>query len=138
MSLNDDVSNNIQPPFDDNIEVYRAVLKGIWFDKTSRRILSGAFVRKIRDISGLSVYLAERRTVESICKQFDLKAVGCLTLKSIRSIPSETQLDVVQTSRDHLDHANIRGLPAYGKDGILAEELASQLANCCAIVYPEL
>ena len=106
-------------PLADDCEVYRAILKPRFYDKRSSQILFGAFLRRPQDVSGLSVYLKRLRTIESICQQFNLAAVGSLSVGGVRSISVGPELDVIQKGADPA-HANITGLPVNGNDEILA------------------
>ena len=116
----------------DDCEVYRAVLKPRFYDKRSKHILFGAFLRRPQDISGLSVYLKSLRTIESICQQFNLTAVGSLMVGDVRSVPVGPDLNVIQKGADPA-HANSAGLPADGEDEIFANKLAFELARICRV-----
>ena len=119
----------------DDCKVYRAILKPRFYDKSSSQILFGAFLRRPQDVSGLSVYLKRLRTIESIRQQFNLAAIGSLTVGEVRSVHVGPELDVRQKGADPA-HANIIGLPANGEDEILANKLAFELARRCKVEFP--
>lgn len=121
--------------------VYRAVLNNPFRDRVSGKILRGAFLRRKpkkdgtpRDVKGLSVGLYQEegitrnQIVERIRSTVSCFAIGSLHVGRIRDVEANPSpsLDVIQ---NEADHANIKGLPAYGENDAEAERLATHLAE---------
>src|SRR4051812_25589598 len=58
-------------PLDCSAIVYRALLRGSLIDKTTGRILAGAFIRRVKDVDGLSVYISANYSKSQIILDFD-------------------------------------------------------------------
>lgn len=128
--------------------VYRAILIRPWREKTSGKLVRGAFLRRgpladgtPRDKDGLSVslFLHEQITSTEIVERVKGSfkkcfGVGSLHVGKIRNIDSNPSLDVV---RNEKHHANITGLPYPSEDPATAERLATQLAEQYRVMWEE-
>ena len=116
-------------------EVFRVALNSSQYDKNAKRFHMKAFLRRVNDPNGLSVYLKKNISLDDIIRKFDkVYAVGTLKISDIRSIVIGSHLDVVQKQHE-TEHANIDGLPPFGEDVELAEELAQALMKICKTEY---
>nr|MDQ2996790.1 hypothetical protein [Chloroflexota bacterium] len=93
------------PPLGCSAIVYRALLRSNLIDKTTGRILAGAFMRRAKDVDGLSVSVAANYSKQQIVLDFDpCHGIVSLHVGRIRDLGIDVQCD-------SLVHANIIGLP---------------------------
>ena len=110
------------PPLGCSAIVYRALLRSSLIDKITGRISAGAFMRRAKDVDGLSVYVSANYSKRQIVLDFDpCHGIVSLHVGRIRDIGLDVQCD-------SLVHANIIGLPT--EDNLLmAERFAGLLAR---------
>jgi hypothetical protein len=118
--------------------LYRAITKKRWYDATSRKVSSAAFILRSRE-TGLSVLKAVGCSRE-ICHAGLGECFGEFVLQTIRV--RDLGLAVVDDEPDALDfsenHAEITELPinpVTDEERRRAEDLATDLANLSSLHY---
>ena len=107
--------------------VYRAITRSSDINEDRRRVSPNAFIRRPRDVDGLSVnHHCSPRECGSALKRHGVVSLHVGTVRDI-----DVKLDV---EPDEPTHANITGLPEQDGDLALAERLALQLATHARII----
>lgn len=110
--------------FQDNVIVFRPVIKQSDWDKVKKRPRATLYLRRTSDHNGVSI----NHSCEAVDAGSFLSgriAVMSLTVGAVRTIQANPNLDVVA---DKPTHGNITGLPPRGTDYKVIE-LAEQLAG---------
>ncbi len=80
------------PPLGCSAIVYRALLRSSLIDKTTGRISAGAFMRRAKDVDGLSVYVSANYSKRQIVLDFDpCHGIVSLHVGRIRDIGLDVQ-----------------------------------------------
>jgi hypothetical protein len=122
----------------DTVLVHRAVL--------SQRYLKGdlraaVFLRREKDVEGLSVTNAHICTGSEVCEFFrveydqDCFGVALLQVGDIRGLGFDVRPDEEHLPEHVCDHGFITGLPFKERERLLAESIATQLKNIVRDVW---